>query len=471
MNEHHLYGSSRLGVKTHKRVLLRKEFSISGFEEDGTYITDVVTDSLVYVASSEYFCRVLAQKQYEMTNHLGNVLATVLDRRTGVFDPIEDTLMYYTADVVNATLYYPFGQAMLSYKNEEYKFAYGLNGQEKEDDIFEGAYSAEYWQYDSRLGRRWNKDQVERPYFTVYGVLGNNPIINVDVAGDDWFVYSKTKKFLGYTYGTGYTLVWVPSNSVIFDKSKENYAYLAKSLSIHSIRKFLSIKYKSYVIADHILLPILAYHKVLESTFDKRLLNGYAIFGTMQESSSISGIHSGDKNQDYTTDMSKIFVANENITVQNFYSVVMYSFLTGKGPENFYFGPDHEVSKSLENSKLVTTALNLYNNGSSDDKDANDLRAGKWINIPVSELEVFGIIERSDEHGTILTPEHLVGSAQVQITESEDGKELIIRIWNTTSLGSGTVGAPRVQRPNSDADQPYTNVSQSFEIRIPKSSQ
>ncbi|MCZ2130495.1 MAG: hypothetical protein LC109_09535, partial [Bacteroidia bacterium] len=61
LNEHHLYGSSRLGVKTHKRVLLRKEFSISGFEEDGTYIVDEVTDSLVYVASSEYFCRVLAQ--------------------------------------------------------------------------------------------------------------------------------------------------------------------------------------------------------------------------------------------------------------------------------------------------------------------------------------------------------------------------------------------------------------------------
>src|SRR5690606_591066 len=98
---------SRLGVKTHKRVLLRKEFSISGFEETGEYIIDETLDSFVYESSNTYFCRTLGFKQYEMVNHLGNVLATVLDRKTGVFDPEEDTLMYYTADVVTAKVYYP----------------------------------------------------------------------------------------------------------------------------------------------------------------------------------------------------------------------------------------------------------------------------------------------------------------------------------------------------------------------------
>ncbi|MCO5254176.1 MAG: hypothetical protein M9892_07435 [Bacteroidetes bacterium] len=184
LNEHHLYGSSRLGVKTHKRVLLRKEFSISGFEEDGTYIVDEVTDSLVYVRSEVYFCRVLAQKQYELSNHLGNVLATVLDRRTGVFDEGEDTLMYYVADVVSATLYYPFGQAMLSYSNEEFNYSFGMNTQEKEDDVFEGAYSAEYWMYDSRLGRRWNNDPRPNPSISVYACFRNNPIWFSDIYGD-----------------------------------------------------------------------------------------------------------------------------------------------------------------------------------------------------------------------------------------------------------------------------------------------
>ncbi|MCZ2129320.1 MAG: hypothetical protein LC109_03535, partial [Bacteroidia bacterium] len=189
LNEHHLYGSSRLGVKTHGKVLMQKVFTISGFDSSGRYVVDNVTDSFAYMKSTEYFCRVLGQKQYELTNHLGNVLATVLDRKTGVFDLTEDTLMYYEADVVNATLYYPFGQAMLSYKNEEYTFAYGLNGQEKEDDVFEGAYSAEFWMYDSRLGRRWNNDPRPNPSVSVYACFGNNPIWFTDVAGDSNIVY------------------------------------------------------------------------------------------------------------------------------------------------------------------------------------------------------------------------------------------------------------------------------------------
>ena len=34
-------------------------------------------------------------------------------------------------------------------------YRYGFNTQEKDDDVFIGAYTAEYWEYDSRLGRRW----------------------------------------------------------------------------------------------------------------------------------------------------------------------------------------------------------------------------------------------------------------------------------------------------------------------------
>jgi hypothetical protein len=187
-----LYGSSRLGVKTHKRELLRKEFSISGFSESGEVVVDEIIDSLVYVPNENYFCRVLGQKQFELANHtsallstcLGNVLATVLDRRTAVYHPQADTFLYFSADVVNATMYYPFGQAMMSYKNEDFVFSYGLNGQEKEDDIFEGAYSAEYWMYDSRLGRRWNLDPRPNPSVSVYACFGNNPILFTDLYGD-----------------------------------------------------------------------------------------------------------------------------------------------------------------------------------------------------------------------------------------------------------------------------------------------
>jgi hypothetical protein len=167
-------------------VLLQKEFSISGFTGGGEYIVDEVVDSFAYESSSSYFCRVLGQKQYEMSNHLGNVLATVLDRRTGVFDEGTDTLLYYVADVVNATLYYPFGSSMVSFSNTEFYYSFGMNTQEKDDEIYGvgNSYSAEYWQYDARLGRRWNNDPRPNPSISVYACFGNNPTIFNDVMGD-----------------------------------------------------------------------------------------------------------------------------------------------------------------------------------------------------------------------------------------------------------------------------------------------
>src|SRR5690606_10337420 len=51
-------------------------------------------------------------RQYELSNHLGNVLATVSDKTTPVDINADDTLDYYHADVVTAQDYYPFGMLM-----------------------------------------------------------------------------------------------------------------------------------------------------------------------------------------------------------------------------------------------------------------------------------------------------------------------------------------------------------------------
>jgi hypothetical protein len=57
-------------------------------------------------------------------------------------------------------------------------YRFGFNGQEKEDDIYgEGnTYSAEYWMYDSRLGRRWNLDPKPHPSISLYSCFSSNPI-------------------------------------------------------------------------------------------------------------------------------------------------------------------------------------------------------------------------------------------------------------------------------------------------------
>ena len=53
------------------------------------------------------------KKQYELTNHLGNVLATITDKKIGVSLASDSSLIdHYEADVQTAQDYYPFGMIM-----------------------------------------------------------------------------------------------------------------------------------------------------------------------------------------------------------------------------------------------------------------------------------------------------------------------------------------------------------------------
>jgi hypothetical protein len=65
------------------------------------------------------------------------------------------------------------------------KYRYSHNSHEREDAIFEGAQSAEYWMYDSRIGRRWERDPVVKPWESPYAAFSNNPIVFADPKGLD----------------------------------------------------------------------------------------------------------------------------------------------------------------------------------------------------------------------------------------------------------------------------------------------
>lgn len=64
-------------------------------------------------------------------------------------------------------------------------YRYGMNGQEKDDEIANGVYSAEYWEYDSRLGRRWNVDPVTYAWISPYATFQNDPVLIADPNGAD----------------------------------------------------------------------------------------------------------------------------------------------------------------------------------------------------------------------------------------------------------------------------------------------
>jgi RHS repeat-associated protein len=59
-----------------------------------------------------------------------------------------------------------------------------MNGQEKDDEIAQGIYTAMYWEYDSRIGRRWNLDPKPFVGISYYSCFLNNPIMFADPNGD-----------------------------------------------------------------------------------------------------------------------------------------------------------------------------------------------------------------------------------------------------------------------------------------------
>lgn len=67
------------------------------------------------------------------------------------------------------------------------KYRFGFNAQERDDEIAgEGnTYTAEFWQYNGRLGRRWNLDPVKKHYESPYACYGNNPVWLIDPNGAD----------------------------------------------------------------------------------------------------------------------------------------------------------------------------------------------------------------------------------------------------------------------------------------------
>jgi len=71
-----------------------------------------------------------------------------------------------------------------SFSSQNYR--YGNGGQEKVDEISGSGnhYTATYWEYDPRIGRRWNIDPKPVAWESGYAAFRNNPILYVDPNGD-----------------------------------------------------------------------------------------------------------------------------------------------------------------------------------------------------------------------------------------------------------------------------------------------
>ena len=162
--------------------LIQTQVPIYGSSRIGLYDPEVDLTTTTTV-SSTFARRFLKQKQYELTNHLGNVLTTISDRKL----KNSSGTIAYSAEIISAQDYYPFGMIMPGRTFNPTDYRYGQGGQEKVDEIsgVGNHYTAEFWEYDSRTIRRWNTDPVVKEWESPYASFRGNPIWFVDHNGDD----------------------------------------------------------------------------------------------------------------------------------------------------------------------------------------------------------------------------------------------------------------------------------------------
>ncbi|TWF40529.1 RHS repeat-associated protein [Chitinophaga polysaccharea] len=165
--EQYLYGSSRLGS-------WKPNMKLAG------------------TATKDALWTAINNRDYEIINHLGNVLTTVSDNKVasgGLYD----------ATITSAVDYAPFGMQLVGRKMNGSSYRYGFNGKENDNEIKGEGNQIDYGMriYDPRIGKFLSTDPLSKqyPHYTPYQFAGNTPIqaIDLDGAEEYHFTYIKDK--------------------------------------------------------------------------------------------------------------------------------------------------------------------------------------------------------------------------------------------------------------------------------------
>lgn len=191
-DEQHLYGSSRTGIWNWNKTLPARPPVA-----DASNAT--IVDSLL-----------LGSRNYELSNHLGNVLAVISDKKIGVSSPGDSSLTdYYKAEVLAQNDYYPFGMQMPGRKFAVGTgYSYGFNGKENDNEIKGEGNQQDYGMriYDPRVGRFLSVDPITSKYpeLTPYQFASNRPIDGIDMDGLEYVKFSDSPIEWIYQFGQGF---------------------------------------------------------------------------------------------------------------------------------------------------------------------------------------------------------------------------------------------------------------------------
>ena len=168
LTERSIYGSSRVGTEN-------PGLTLTSYDPGFTEPTELALEQEI------------GDRRYELSNHLGNVLQVVTDRKLAVDDGT-GAVDYYIADVVSQSDYFPFGMVMPN-RNEDdgSSYRYSFQGQEKDDEIKgEGnSVNYKYRMHDPRVGRFFAVDPLasKYPYNSPYAFSENRIIDKIELEG------------------------------------------------------------------------------------------------------------------------------------------------------------------------------------------------------------------------------------------------------------------------------------------------
>lgn len=150
---------------------------------------------ILFAISSLSFCatstaqdnaRTLGNKSYEVSNHLGNVMTVVSDRKTPTPETPNKIIAYNETDIKSYNDYYPYGM-VLDNRNDNSDYKYGFQGQEKDNEVKgrNNSINYKYRVHDPRLGRFFAVDPLagKYPYNSTYAFSENTIINAVELEG------------------------------------------------------------------------------------------------------------------------------------------------------------------------------------------------------------------------------------------------------------------------------------------------
>ena len=145
---------------------------------------------------------VFGNRNYELSNHLGSVLAVVTDHVVALDNDLDEEVDGYQVSLAMVSDYSPFGVQLDGRTVDNIEYRYGFQNQEKDDEVKGNgnSYTTEFRQYDPRLARWSSIDPLmtKYPFYSPYSTLNNNPLRFTDrlgLEGQDWIRRSGSQKW------------------------------------------------------------------------------------------------------------------------------------------------------------------------------------------------------------------------------------------------------------------------------------